>query len=223
MGRQFNDASLTVVAKSAHREAGSFERQMILAIDAIVTAKVLDRQIDAIDRSSPCAPNDLDPLFQADQGARQCRDDEALAIGIRFGVVGVLDPEDIARELDDRVLEAASGPDERHPALAGKSDRRQRALHAHVGTRGRDEEAGVRRQALFRSPLDNLDGRNPLKGKIDVDKCPVRRLMGLVRSVEVSHDSDAVARCVHSILSRQPGPSVATLSHATDPQLITPP
>jgi hypothetical protein len=42
MGRQFNDASLTVVAKSAHREAGSFERQMILAIDAIVTAKVLD-------------------------------------------------------------------------------------------------------------------------------------------------------------------------------------
>jgi len=115
-------------------------------------------------------------------------------------MVGILDPEDIARELDDRVLEAASGPDERDPALSGEPDCRKRTLHALVGTRGRDEEASIRREAFFHSLLPNIDGRNPLKGKIDVRKCPVRGLMSIVRSVEVSDNSNAMARCAHPIL-----------------------
>jgi hypothetical protein len=40
-----------------------------------------------------------------------------------FFVVGVLKAEDVARELDDRVLKAPSGSDERDPAFAGEPDR----------------------------------------------------------------------------------------------------
>ena len=50
--------------------------------------------------------------FLSNQRARERSDYEPLGVGICLGVVGVSEPEDVARELDDRVLKAGSGGDE---------------------------------------------------------------------------------------------------------------
>src|SRR5438132_8963034 len=60
--------------------------------------------------------------------------------GARLGVVGVSEPENVARELDDRVLEAASGTDEGNSPFPRVADRRERAVHAAVRTRRCDPD-----------------------------------------------------------------------------------
>jgi hypothetical protein len=79
-------------------------------------------------------------------------------------VVRVLDPEDVARELDDRVLKTSSGPDERDSALAGEAYGDEGTLHAAVRARGRDEDPPVAGEPFFRSVGSNLGRRHPLEG-----------------------------------------------------------
>jgi len=101
-------------------------------------------------------------------------------------MIGVLESEDVARELDDRVLEAASRSEERHSALAGEPDGRQCTLHAPIRTGRRNDETGVRGQALCRPLRHHFDGGNPLEIKTDVSKRVVGGLMRVVLRVEVS-------------------------------------
>jgi len=117
-------------------------------------------------------------------------------------MIGVLEAEDIARELDDRVLEAASGPDERHPALAREPDGRERALHAPIRTRRRNDEARVRGQALLWPRGAHLDGRNPLEVKADVSKRLVRGLVRVVPGVEVSDNPNLTPLGFHTTSPR---------------------
>jgi hypothetical protein len=63
------------------------------------------------------------PLL-SNQRARERGDYEPLGVGICLGVVGVSEPENVARELDDRVLKAGSGADERDTAFARISNGR---------------------------------------------------------------------------------------------------
>lgn len=81
----------------------------------------------------------------ADERAGERRDDQLQGVRARLGVVGVSDPENVARELDDRVLEAPSGPDERNSPLARVANGGKRAVHAPVGARRRDPDAVVGR------------------------------------------------------------------------------
>ena len=140
---ELDDAELAVLTESAQPEAGLLERGAILGIDRVAATKVLDGRGDSVERGGPGAGDDEDALLRAGQRAGQRRDDEALGVGTAFGMFGILEPEDVARELDDRVLEAASGGDQRHAALAGKANRAHRPLHAPVRARRRDEEARV--------------------------------------------------------------------------------
>jgi hypothetical protein len=48
----------------------------------------------------------------------------------------MLDPEHIARDLDDRVLESTSSPDQWDTPLARVPDRGQRSVHADVRAAG---------------------------------------------------------------------------------------
>ena len=75
-------------------------------------------------------------MLRADERAGQRRDNESLGIGGALGMIGVLEPEDVARELDDRVLEAPSRADERDPTLAGESNGGERAIHAAIRAPG---------------------------------------------------------------------------------------
>jgi hypothetical protein len=49
-------------------------------------------------------------------------------------MISVLDPEDVAHNLDDCVLEPTSSAGEGHSALAGMADRGEQTLHARVRT-----------------------------------------------------------------------------------------
>jgi hypothetical protein len=92
--------------------------------------------------SLPYAARIFVPLVQAHaaghlaERARQRRHQQAGGVRAGLGVVGVGDAADAARELDHRVLEAAAGAQERHPALAGAAHGGQRALRAAVRRRG---------------------------------------------------------------------------------------
>ena len=48
-------------------------------------------------------------------------------------VIGVVQAGYVSRVLDQDMLEAAAGAEERHAGLAGESDRRERSLHAFIG------------------------------------------------------------------------------------------
>jgi hypothetical protein len=78
-------------------------------------------------------------------------------------MVGVLDPEDVARELDDRVLEAPSGSDQRDTPLAGEPDRGQCAIHGAIGTGRRDEEPCVTSEPFLRPIRSNVGRRHPFE------------------------------------------------------------
>lgn len=105
-------------------------------------------------------------------------------------MVCVLDPEDVARELDDRVLEATSGPDQRDSALAGEPDGGKCALHVPIGTGRGDEYPSVARQPLLRPIGCHVGGWHPLESKSRVLQPRARRPMGGVLLVIVPHDSN---------------------------------
>src|SRR5262249_28286991 len=141
-----------------------------------------------IEGSRPCAGLDLDRLLLTHERTDERRDHEPRRPWIGLRVVGVLDPEDVARNLDDCVLEPTSGAGEGHPALAGMADRRQYALHAGVRTTRRSHDASIPRQPLGGTihlmawhPLDLGAGDREALGH-----GPVRLV---VRAV-VTHDRD---------------------------------
>lgn len=198
MGGDLDDPELAVLSEATQPEAGLLEGRVIVGIHAVIAAIVLDSGVDTIERGSPRARDDRDRLLRPDKRAGQGRDDKPTRIRAGLGMIGVLESEDVARELDDRVLEAASGSEERHPALAGEPDGRERPLHAPIGTGRRNEEAGVRAQALM-WPIDHdFSGRNPLEVKTGVSQRSVRGLMRFVLGVEVADNPNLTTLCVHS-------------------------
>src|SRR5262245_10759224 len=104
-------------------------------------------------------------------------------------MVGVSEPENVARELDDRVLEAASGPDEGNTALAGVSDGRQGAVHAAIRARRSDPDAVESAQPVV--PVAGGVGRDPFGGQVDVLQGLAREPMGTIRGIEVADNGDA--------------------------------
>ena len=86
-------------------------------------------------------------------------------------MVGVLEAEDVSHVLDDHVLEAASGADERHAALAGQADDLESRLHVPVRTRGRDPEGVVVRDGGL--GIDGV-GAEPVECEPDVSEGGVR-------------------------------------------------
>jgi hypothetical protein len=130
-----------------------------------------------------------DGLLLPDKRARERRDDEPLGIRIRLGMIGVLDLQDIARELDDRVLKPASRADERHATLARISDGGERAVHAAIRTCRRNPESVELGEAHGRFANDRVRG-NPLEGEAEVRARLVRELVRDVPGVEVADDPD---------------------------------
>ena len=107
---------------------------MIGWVDAVVASIVLESRFGTVECGSPRARNDFHRLLYPNQGAAERGDDEVLGVWVCPGMIGILDPEDVARELDDRVLKAASGADERHPSLARETDRSVHTRDALVRT-----------------------------------------------------------------------------------------
>ena len=135
MPRQLDDPDLSGVARTADEKAPIFQHPVVLRIHAVLAVVVFGHLGAAVERCRQRAGANDYTLLLSDERALERRDDESVRVGAAFSMVGVSEPEDVARELDDRVLEAASGADERNPALARVANRGQRALHAAVRAR----------------------------------------------------------------------------------------
>jgi hypothetical protein len=133
---QLDDTELTILAEATQPEARLLERGEILGVDAVVAPEVFDGHGGSVELGGSRARGDEDALLRADERAGQRRDDESLGVGSGLGMLGVLEPEDVARELDDRVLEAPSGADERDAPLPGEADGSKRAIHAAIRAAG---------------------------------------------------------------------------------------
>jgi hypothetical protein len=101
-------------------------------------------------------------------------------------VVGVPVPEDVAHVLDNDVLEAASGADEGHAALARVANRLERRVHVPVRARRSDPEPVVRRKRFNRE----LVGRDPVRIDPGVLETTVGGRVRLVSGVVVADDRD---------------------------------
>ena len=189
MVAKFDDPDLAVVPHAAHAQAMRLERVPIGRIHAVVAVKVLDGVIGVIELRRSTARNDSDGLLLPDERARKRRDDEPLGIRIRLGMIGVLDPQDIARELDDRVLKSSSRADERHATLSRISDGDERAIHAAIRTCRRNPDPVELSEARFCFANDRVR-RNPLEGEVEVRARLIRELMGDVTGVVVADDTD---------------------------------
>jgi len=104
-------------------------------------------------------------------------------------MIGVLDPQDIARELDDRVLKPSARADERHATLSRISDGGERAIHAAIRTCRRNPESVklVEPHGCFANDRVRV---NPPEAASDVRARLIRELMRDVPGVEVADDPD---------------------------------
>ena len=186
---KLDDPKLAVFTEPAQPESSLFESLVVCGVDAVVASIVLESRFGTVESRRPRARNDFHALLYPNEGAGERGDDEALGLWVCPGMIGILEPEDVARELDDRVLEAASGADERNHSLAREADRRQHTRHAPVRTAcRRDQETGVPGQTLLRSLGRHLAAGHPLKTKPELRERPVRGMVSFVASVEIADD-----------------------------------
>ena len=123
MPGELDDSHLSRFADTAHGEAAGFELPVVLRVHAVIAVVVFDHLGAAVELfRQRASPND-DALLLTDERALQRGDDEPLGVGAALSVVGVSEPENVARELDDRVLEAASGTYEWNAALPRVANR----------------------------------------------------------------------------------------------------
>ena len=189
---KLDDTKLAVLTQPTEPEPSLFESLVISRVDAVVASIVLESRFGTVECGSPRTRNDRHRLLYPNQGAAERGDDEVLGLWVCPGMIGILEPEDVARELDDRVLKAASGADERHPSFAREADRSVHTRDAPVRTAcGRDQETGVPGQTLLGSLGRHLATGYPLRAKTELRERPVRGVMNFVPSIKVADDPDS--------------------------------
>ncbi len=108
-------------------------------------------------------------------------------------MIGILEPKDVARELDDRVLKASSSPDERHTSLASVSNGTQRTMHASVRTGWGNPQAIKGHQAIYGVRVDGF-GWNPDEFEADIGQGRIGEPVGRVTRAKVADDANQRAR-----------------------------
>ena len=136
MAWQLDEAHLALVAHAAHPQAAPLEPRAVLRVEPVVAVVVFQRVGPSVEARGERAVFDPHRMRLADERAGERGHHEPVGLRAALFVIGVSDPENVARELDDRVLEATSRPHQRHAALARVADRLQRAVQADVGAAG---------------------------------------------------------------------------------------
>ena len=127
---EFDDPRLAGGAATADDGAGICQAYLVGRVQPVVAVVRLGDSRRSIEGCCACAGLDVYWLLLAHQRTGKWRDHQLLRFWIRLRVLGVLDPEDVARNLDDCVLEPASSAGEGQPALAGMADRRTPSMLA---------------------------------------------------------------------------------------------
>jgi len=128
-------------------------------------------------------------LLLSNERAREWSDDEPLGIGGCLGVVGVSEPENVAREPEDRVLEAGSGRDQGHAAFPRVADGPERALHAAARTPRRDPKTVVGGKLLLRL-VSNHVRWYPFDTEPEMFDGTARQQVVSVLRIEIANDAD---------------------------------
>lgn len=124
----------------------------------------------------------------ADQRARERRDDQALGIRTRLSVFCAPDAQDIPCVLDQYVLEAASGGDQRDHSFTRGRDGGKSAVHAPVRAGGSDPEACIPpREVVGRW---NAIRRDPFPLDAGMIEARFERPVRLVVRLAVADDTD---------------------------------
>src|SRR5262245_59254 len=178
---------LAGLTDAADSEPMSLELTRVVGIHAVVAVIRLDAVRHAVEFGGQCAWQDRDRLLLADQRTDERRDDETGSLGARLRVFGVPVPENVARELDDRVLEPASRAHERDATLARDADGSQGAIHVAVWARRRNQETAVRGELGYGIVADRL-GWHPLEPETGVVERVVREQMRRVLRIEIADD-----------------------------------
>jgi hypothetical protein len=87
--------------------------------------------------------------FTACQRAGELRNEEIRRVRIILCVLSILEPEYIARILNDQVLEPAAGAETRNSVLAGIADSPERFVHIFIGAARNHPDAGETLEQRF--------------------------------------------------------------------------
>src|SRR4030088_630417 len=121
MSRRLDGADFTLRSASDHGESGFHGAPFVVRIDFEVAEELLGGSffVLAIERLQVGAGTEPDfgnrtgkfgsVAFAVGHGTGYGIDDNIFRAGIVFSAVGVFDVENVARELDERVLESAAG------------------------------------------------------------------------------------------------------------------
>ena len=183
---QLDDARLVLLRVHARdMEPGRLEAGAEGRVHPVAAVVRLVARLAAVELSGQGSGPDrypsLDPPADV---ARERGDREGLGFRIRFRMVGVPMSEDVAHVLDNDVLEAASGADEGHAALASVSNRLERRLHVPVRARRSDPEPVVRCERFD----CELVGRDPVRVDPGMLETAVSGRVRLVSGVVVADD-----------------------------------
>ncbi len=123
VSRKLDNPDLALTSHTAGHHPALLKVSAIGGIDAVVAIVSFGHVPHPIERDRLGVGDDRYWFLRSDERARERRDEQTGPAGVGLCVVGVLEPEDVARELDDRVLEPPSGPDQGDTALARVADR----------------------------------------------------------------------------------------------------
>jgi hypothetical protein len=138
VGVEFHDPRLAVIAYPGHTESRRFKRRPVAGVEPVVAEVVLDSLGRVVQRRGPRLGEDVDALCLSRQRAGQLRDDQRITVGARLSMLSLHDAQHVPCVLDQYVLEATSGTDERDVPLSGEADGSKRAVHALVRAYRRD-------------------------------------------------------------------------------------
>src|SRR5260221_5084185 len=161
MAVELHGADLSGPIPSDDPEWPLLEETRIPRAESVTAVVGLLRAVRAIDPGEPGACNDEHLARDLHQLARERRDDRRGGVRLRLRVGGALDAQDVAGVLEQRVLEAAAGAEERAPVLPRVADGEQRAGLASIRAR-RDapDSLAVRHRASVEPPGERL-GADP--------------------------------------------------------------
>src|SRR5579864_743060 len=205
----FDGADLTLRAARDHRKpsfhGGPFEFRINLEVaeeffgDGIFVLAVERLQVRA--RAETNLRNRARKFggvaFAVGNGAGDRINEDVLRSGIVFGGVGVFDVEDVARELDEGILESATGAEERPVAAARELDAFEHSVETFVWAARRGPKAVEAFELLFCLWRSKRGCRQPLAFHFYVElvgRVLQRIVDGVMRAeigIEITQNSDA--------------------------------
>ena len=165
-----------------------------LRVDAVIAAIVFLNAAGAI-RAADDATVEKNVFALLDERTAQRGDDQGVAGGIVFGVVGRADAEDVASVFEDHVLEAATRSEEWDLLLARIADRFEYAFGICIGRSRNDPEAVEMAELLLRIQKRGTVNPGTLNGNSELRGGELQgfrdRAVGGDLGVVVAHEGDA--------------------------------